>query len=369
MKTKKILSLILAAALVVCLAACGGGKTETPANNTPAANSGTANTPANNATEPNNGGAAETNAPETTTVVPPKSTMVAASQLPGGLYVTYISAWAQIMMEEFEGLTIDQEAGGSSQNIMLIEDGQCDFGITTAATAYQGWWGQDWADGHEYQSIRAICPIYDATLAIFTRPNSGISSMKDFEGKAIAAGPSGSLSHVLALQLIDLFDLKNVTVTNMAWADAGDAINDGTVQAVLYMAGHPVGFAQELEVSGDLNIFSFTPEELAKIKEAYPYYADFTLKAGTYKNATSDIQTITAFNMLICDPELPDDFVYRICELTYANNERLAEANAAFIKTSPEYLDAVSIPYHPGAQKWIADNGYTLPEVPAGPAA
>lgn len=297
----------------------------------------------------------------------PKANMVAASQMPGSLYVTYISAWATLLMDQFEGLNVDQQPGGSSQNIVLVQNKEVDFGITTAATGYMGWYGIEWAKGVKYQNMKALMPAYPAVLGVFTLPKYNIKGIQDWEGKTIHVGPSGSASDVLGKQLAELFGIKNVKFLNSPWADAGDMLKDGLAQSVLYIAGHPVGFAQEVEVSQEMVVYGLTTEEIKKVSEKYPYYLDFKIPAGTYKALKNDLNTLVAFNYVFCDPDLPADFIYNVVKETYENVDVLKSAHPSFSHTSTDYLRYVPIPFHEGAIKYYTEKGAKLPELPPAP--
>jgi hypothetical protein len=296
------------------------------------------------------------------TVELPSKIMTVGSQAPGSLYVTYCAAWSQILMKRFDGLQVDVLPGGSSQNIVMVSNGEVDFGITSSSQAYFGWKGTEWAKGTKYQNIRSIVPAYPAILAFFSLEKSGIDSIQKWNDKVVCLGPSGSGSDTIGRQLIDLFDLNPKKIVNAAWDDAGNMLRDGLVDAICYIAGHPVGFAQELEVNHRLNVYSLNKEERDRLQEAHPYYPTYKIKEGTYKTLEEDLETVTIFNFLICKKDLPEEFIYHAVKSTFENVDILIQAHSMFDETKPENAYYINIPLHPGAERYYKEMGISLPQ-------
>lgn len=292
----------------------------------------------------------------------PSKIMTVGSQSPGSLYVTYCAAWAKILMDEFEGLQVDVGPGGSSQNIIMVSNGEKDFGITSSSQAYFGWNGLEWAKGNKYQNMRAMVPAFPAILAMFSLEESGIDSISDWNGKVVCLGTAGSGSDTIGRQIIKLFDLKPAKIVNASWSDAGNMLRDGVVDTICYIAGHPVGFAQELEVSHKLNIYSLTEAERKKLQEVHPYYQTYKIEKNTYKALKTDLDTVTIFNFLICKKDLPEDFIYHVVKKTFKNRDRLAEAHQMFKQTKPENVYYINVPLHPGAERYYKEMEIKLPK-------
>lgn len=288
---------------------------------------------------------------------PPKPVMSASSQVAGSLYVTYVAAWIDIVQSAFDGLTISQEPGGSSQNIILVDTGETDFGITASSQAYIGRYGLGWANGTEYDNFAALHPAYPTFMTIVTLPGSGIDSFAALQGKQLGTGVPGGGADVIARELASHFNVEPRRFVNASWEDTGGLLRDGLIDAVLYLAGHPAGFLQELGISHDLQFVRFTDDQLDGFIDAYPYYARVTLPAGTYDDLKNDLATLGQMNFMMGSFDLPDDFVVTLLDAVYSNVDQLAATHPDFANTSLENVIGIPTPFHPAAQRYYDERG------------
>lgn len=291
----------------------------------------------------------------------PKKVMSAGSQQAGSLYVTYVTAWSKLMMDNFD-VNMTVEPGGSSQNVQLTHQGKMEFGITSSSQCYQGFYGIGWAK-EKYDKIRALFPAYPAIMALAVKDDSPIKSVRDLEGKRVHVGPAGSGTDVLMRQWFDLFGYKPARIINANNEDAGGMMRDGLIDAFMNIGGHPMGPLQELELSQKLRFVAFDKAEMAKFQEKYPYYAMGTLKSGTYKGLTEDQQTMVIMNYIIGAADLSDDFVYNVVARTFADVKKIHDAHKSFVDTDPKNVGQIPTPFHPGAEKYYKEKGIQLPKV------
>lgn len=310
-------------------------------------------------------GCAATGVSAQSSVEPPKPVMSAASQVGGSLYVTYVAAWIQALTEQFDGLSITQEPGGSSQNIILVSNGDTDFGITASSQAYIGYYGLGWAEGEKYQNFVGLHPAYPTYMTVLTLADSGIDSFEDLAGAELAVGVPGGGSDVISRELMGYLGIEPARYVNASWEDTGGLLRDGLADAVLYIAGHPAGFLQELEVSHELNFLELNSEQIDGFLEEYPYYAPVALAAGTYEGMEEEFNTVGQMNFMIGSPELPDDFVTALLDTIYASADQLAQAHPDFAETKLENVRGIPVPLHPAAKRYYEERDVEIRQAPA----
>lgn len=298
-------------------------------------------------------------------VAAPKPVMSAASQVGGSLYVTYVAAWIQALSEQFPDLSITQEPGGSSQNIILVSTGETDFGITASSQAYLGYYGNGWAEGQEYQDFVGLHPAYPTYMTVVTLEGSGIESFEDLQGAELAVGVPGGGSDVISRELMAHLEIEPSRFVNASWEDTGGLLRDGLADAVLYIAGHPAGFLQELEVSHELNFLELSSEQIDSFLEAHPYYAPVSLEAGTYTAMTEEFNTVGQMNFMIGSPELPDEFVTALLDGIYERTDALARSHPDFAQTRVENVRGIPTPLHPAAKRYYEERGVEVREAAA----
>lgn len=301
------------------------------------------------------GGASAQDKPE-----PPKPVMSASSQVGGSLYVTYVAAWIPIVQDAFDGLSISQEPGGSSQNIMLVSGGQTDFGITASSQAYIGYYGLGWAEGTKYQDFVALHPAFPTYMTVVTLADSDIESFDDLAGKELAVGVPGGGSDTISRELMGYLGVEPARYVNASWEDTGGLLRDGLADAILYIAGHPAGFMQELEVNHELRFLELSDDQIDGFLEKYPYYAPVTLKAATYEGMDEDLNTVGQMNFMMGSPDLPDDFVTTLLDAVYANTDKLAQAHPNFDQTRLENVRGMPTPLHPAAKRYYEEKGVEM---------
>lgn len=298
---------------------------------------------------------------------PPFNVMSVASGPAGSLFVNFCAAFAEAVMKGFDGLNMNVEPGGSSQNMMMVHKGMVEFGITSTLQSYPGYYGLAWAKGVEYKKVASVVPGYSYEGVLFTKDNSPVKSLADLNGKVVALGYAGGGSDVTGRQLLEFYGIKPAKIVNASWEDTGGMLRDDLVDAVYYQAGHPAGFIQELEISHKLRFVEISEADLNKLKDAYPYYIIGELKAGTYKGLTKNYKCFQGWNFIICSPDLPEDFIYNVVKAVFENIDIIHNAHSSFKQCSLDNVQYMNVPLHPGAEKYYKEVGAKLPVLPPPP--
>ncbi|KUK14400.1 MAG: TAXI family TRAP transporter solute-binding subunit [Synergistetes bacterium] len=298
---------------------------------------------------------------------PPKPIMSVASGPAGSLYVNFCAAFAEALMKAFDGLQVNVEPGGSSQNMILVHRGEAEFGITATLQTYPGYYGFGWAK-ERYTKVASLIPAYSYQGVWFAPANSPVNSLQDLNGKVVGLGYAGGGSDVTGRQILEFFNIKPAKIVNASWSDTGGMLRDGLLDAVFYLAGHPAGFIQEVETQKELKFIEISDEEFKKFIEAYPYYTVGVLRAGTYKGIKKDLKVFQGWNFIICQPDLPEDFIYNVVKSIFEENLSIIHnAHSSFKQCNLENVQYMNLPLHPGAEKYYKEKGVKLPVLPPPP--
>lgn len=300
-------------------------------------------------------------------IVLPKRVFAVGSASAGSLYITYTAAWADLLMKNIDGMNVTVEPGGSSQNMKMIHSGDMDFGITATLQSYPGFHGTGWANGVKYDKVNSLFPGYSYEGVFLTLESKrDINSIQDLNGKTIGLGYAGGGSDFTGRELLEFFDVKPKEFVNASWTDIGGMMKDGLVDAIYYLAGHPAGFIQELELQHNLKFFTLTDAEFARFKEAKPIYNVGIVPNGTYKSMT-DYKALQGWNFIIISPSFSEDFVYMLTKTTWENIAMIQGAHRSFVQTQLENVKYMNLPLHPGAKKYYQEKGVELPILPPPP--
>lgn len=280
----------------------------------------------------------------------------------GGTYFVYGQVWASLVNEKAGTQISTQQTQGPNQNIILTNDRQIDFGMVTMGVALQAWNGTgEWTQGKQFRNIRAMFPMYDTPFHFIALKKSGITSVAQLDGKIAGVGPRAGTCGTYFPLMFEALGISP-TVRNGQAADMAANLQDGLIDAFPFCAGVPLGAYSELETTNEVNFFTFTDEELAKIKAALPELSDSVIPAGTYKQLTEDHKTVGLFNFAIAHKDVPESLAYAITKAVLENNEDMVKGHKAARETLIEnWSRNTFLPFHAGTVRYLKEQGIDVP--------
>lgn len=294
------------------------------------------------------------------------STVVVGTASQGGVYYIYGGGLGQLLETKL-GVTANVEVtGGPVDNIRLIQLGDQDLGMITAGPGYEAINGVGSEfEGNPHSDIRVIFPMYDTPFHWWALASSGVASLEDMAEKGISRSGVGPMGGTSGTYLPLIHELLGLDVTPV-YAGAGDMTSqqqDGQLDVIGFAAGLPIPAVQEVAALRDINLFGIDGEQRAKVIEAFPFFTEYTIAAGTYENIDhGDIETIAQFNYGIVHKTMNIDFVYELVKAYHENNDLLVTTHSSAAEATPEaILKNTDLPLHPGAIKYYEEIGLELP--------
>lgn len=334
---KRITSMILALAMALSLAACGGPK---PAASAPAASAPAASAP---------------------TVDKSGISISVGSGTSGGAFYMVGAAIAQVI-QEHAGYTANSEAtGGTSENIRIVSDetttigmGMCDDIIA----AYKG--ERDYA-GAPADNLRVLMSGQTNTFHIVVRADSDIHDLKDIAGKRVSLGPTGApwFGPDMLLAAVGYENNKDYIGQYLSHDQAADALQNGDVDVVIATLAFPASAYANLALSADVRFISLSDEQMDAVLAAHPAWKDAGIPAGTYNGQEEDVRTPAVPVWLFTYEGMDEEVVYDLCKAILENSDEMATVHADAgkyrIETATEGLGEV--PLHAGAEKYFKEAG------------
>lgn len=100
---------------------------------------------------------------------------------------------------------------------------------------------------------------------------------------------------------------------------------------------------------------------MQKLLADCPYYAAYTIPAGTYDGLNEDVQTITVKATLICSANLTDECAYNIVKSIFENKATITNLHAKGAELDLAFAtEGIAVPFHDGAAKYFAENDITV---------
>ena len=330
---KKVLSLILALAMVFALVACGEK-------------------------QPSNDGNTDGDKPARGNVI-----MTFGTADTGGSMYPAGAAVSQVWTNNVQGVKCNtQTSTGSFQNCQDVSTGEVDVAVATSDVVLNAYNGTGkFADIGKLDNLRVIGAVYTSVLSGVALKSSGLTYIHDLLGKRVAVGPAASATENATLAAFGVMgiDSSNTSRENLGLGDGADSVGDGILDAAFGFAGLPIGGQLNLAATKEIQVLDMTQEEIDKVLAGNAAYIQTKIPAGTYTGQDNDANTFGVKCLIIVTADMDADLVYDLCKAMNEHTEEMAAGNALLKDmTDPSFLcTQMPIPLHDGAQKYYSEQG------------
>ena len=321
---KKVLSLILALGMVFTLAACGGSS------------SGSSSTSGGNLTFTTGG--------------------------ESGTYYAFGGVIAQDVSANTDTKVTAISSDGSKGNVLLLQSGDAQLGFCQSdvmAYAYNG--TSTFAEDGAVDCFSTVASLYMEQVQIVTCDPS-IKSVADLKGKKVSIGAAGSGVYFNAVDILGAYGLdveKDIIPNYQSFGDSADSLTDGTIDAAFMVAGAPTTAVTSLATTKDVYLVSLDDAHIDALLAESPYYSKTVIEEGTYEG-TPAATTVAVGAVVIARDDVSEDDIYNFVSDIYENSANLSHGKAAELDL--DFAASVTaVPYHPGAAKYFAEKGITVP--------
>ncbi|ADB58365.1 TAXI family TRAP transporter solute-binding subunit [Archaeoglobus profundus] len=274
----------------------------------------------------------------------------------GGAMANIINKYVYVDGVEATAVT----SGASVANARKLGSGEAELALLQNDIAYYAYHGIEMFKDNPIKNIRGIATLYPEVIQIVTLKDKGIRTIYDLKGKKVAVGAPGSGTAVDALQILEAAGINesNTHFEYLNFKEVADALKDGTIDAGFIVAGVPTSAVMELASVRDVYIVEVPDEIYEKLKEKYPFYTQYIIPAETYKGLDKDVKSVAVMAMLATREDIPKDIIYKVTKAIFEHTDELVEAHQrAKDITLETALDGMSIPLHPGAEKFYKEKG------------
>ena len=284
----------------------------------------------------------------------------------GGSSGTYYG-FGSVLAGQISGATDSKvtavEGAGSQGNIELMDMEGAQLGFVQSdvmAYAYEG--TNLFADFGAIDCFSTVAALYMEQVQIVTCDPS-IKTVADLAGKNVSIGASGSGVYYNAIDILGVYGLteEDINPTYQGFGDSAEALKDGKIDAAFVVAGAPTTAITELASGKDVYLVSLDAEHIAALLEVSPYYSESIIAADVY-GLDSDTTTVAVGAVVIARDDVAEGDVYNFVSGIYENVDAITSAHAKGAELSLDFAASVtSVPYHPGAAKYFAEKGLTVP--------
>ncbi len=278
-----------------------------------------------------------------------------------GTYYGFSGVIANVLNEKLKDtLNLKVESTGASKaNIQMLASGDADVAIVQNDVMYYAYTGTDlFAGGAPITSFSAVCSCYPEYVQILAKKD--IKSVEQLAGKNVSVGDAGSGTEFNAKQILGAYNLTfdDINVSNQSFADSADALKNGTIDAAFVVAGYPTTAVTELATNFDFNLLAIDEDHAAKLQNDYGFYYYGVIPGGTYKPVADDVPAVAVMATIVASNKVSTDAVYAFVKGLF---DYKADITAGHVKGAELDLNTavsgVSIPWHPGAEKFYKEKG------------
>ncbi|WAA13478.1 TAXI family TRAP transporter solute-binding subunit [Fervidibacillus halotolerans] len=290
-----------------------------------------------------------------------KSDLLMGTGSQGGTYFGLGNEMANVWNNNIEGLNVTAtESGASIENLGKIASGDFDLGMTVNLPAYNALNGEGEFEGKKVENFAFIGHIYPEVLQVVTRESTGINSIADLKGKRIAIGPPGSGTQTAAKIVLAAYGIEDGDYEQYqeGFGDAKAKLQDGTIDASFGLLGLPSSSIDELNVAvGDVKILNIEGDALSYVEENGGYSA-FTIPADSYEWLQEDVQTVSAFAILVANTDtVDDDTAYQLAKVMIENADENTHPQSKHTTKENALNGLGDLLLHPGAERYYKEIG------------
>lgn len=272
------------------------------------------------------------------------------------------AAITNLWTEELDYVTASSQAsGGGVENLNLLASGEAQVSIAISSNCYESYTGTGTFDGRKNENLRAIAGLYYNPNQVVVLEDKGYETLSDLQGAHFATGAAGSSTegesknHFTAAGLTYPDDINAEYV---GFTEAIDLMRNKQLDGAWVMAALGNSAVTEATSTAGAKVLNIDDSIIEALQAEYPWYAKFTIPAGTYNNA-EDVQTTAIKMVMFTTADLDEDTVYDLTKTFWEHVDELAATNSGLkgITVEGAVTDLAGLPIHDGAAKYYKEIG------------
>jgi TRAP transporter TAXI family solute receptor len=293
---------------------------------------------------------------------------VVASAISGPVDASACSAGASCGVPGL--VAVAQATQGSIENLRLVDGGLIESALAQADLASMAYAGNGaLGEGTQMRRLRAIASLFPEALHVVVRGDSQIREIADLAGKIVSFGEAGSGSAVNARVLLAAagFGEAGVIPKYHRLSQAAEELQAGTIDALIVAGGLPIPAIAELAKSVPLRLVPIAGSVANKLGEQVGVYQPMSIPAGSYRNMPEDTPSVGFYALWLTYADLDPKLVYEIARAAWSKKAVKLYTALAPIGNDiriENALQGISVPLHPGAERFYHESGMNTDGLP-----
>lgn len=277
-----------------------------------------------------------------------------------GTYFPLGNAFANIWTLYSKNISVmAHSTQGSIDNLNLMRRRELNLAIAQSDIVVSAIRGSGAFSGRALPDLKVVMALYPEVIQVVVMADSDIVNVGQLRGRRVLVGAPGSGNSKTAFELLEVCGIgaEDFEPVYLSYDEAIQAMERREYDAAFIIAGIPTTMISELQKRRPVRIVPFTQSEIESLTGGLPYLSALSLPAATYSGLDAEVKTVALMAMLVAEPGLSDDLVYRLCAGIYDNLGYLGKVHERARDISLEnFMLGVSADYvHPGAARFYAE--------------
>ena len=147
-------------------------------------------------------------------------------------------------------------------------------------------------------------------------------------------------------------------------SDSADAYANREIVGTVKLGPVVDSYVMQLDASIPIDIIDLSEDEIAKIREKYPYLIEVDIPAGTYDGVDHDVHTVGTPQGCQTTTAVSQQDGYNVCKAVFEDAKEKWQA-AYPVGAENDLVEltlASSIPLHAGTVQYLTEIGVEVPE-------
>ena len=246
--------------------------------------------------------------------------------------------------------------GGSVDNLRKLSAGEINFAIVQSdwqSHAYKGTSVFSVAGPNE--QLRSAFALYSESFTVLAQANSNINQFEDLLNHRVNIGNPGSgqratMEIVMRAYNWSRFDFTLVREFGSKFQ--AQALCDGEIEAIIFVAGHPSGTIKNATEKCATNFVSVESPLIDKLVSENDYYRKAVIPAGVYFGQTKDIPTFGVNATMVTLSGVKSELVNLFVKSIFTNLDKFRSMHPALanLQATEMKKDIMPAPMHRGAK-------------------
>lgn len=266
----------------------------------------------------------------------------------------------QNMMSEELGVNIAVMPGGGVSNIQGVQGGQADLGFGNSISTVDAVNGREPFEG-EADNVCNLATFYPQYFQMVVPENSGIETVKDFEGKRLVTQPVGNTAEQVIRMILDVGGLSYDdmdSVDYVSYSDGVSLVQDDNADILTMGTTVPASAIMDLANSRDIKLVELDDAFIEEMRSRNPGFAALQVPGGSYPNQDGDVQVVGYATHLIARCDLDPELVQNMMNVMWNNVQDLRAIAGAMKGLTVEKMGQDNgVPMHDGAKAFYEEHG------------